>query len=741
MKTHRTIIATLILLLLSMGVSQATDIVTLPAFVTTASSVTGELKLHPNVGAAAFADNGTFLDTPRSVSTIDNSIVEKFSIKNITQLSSYVSNVQNIGSFGQSSMVYIRGDLSEQYVNSQRRTNNSFGFQPSLNGVEALDLVHGAPSVVFGPGFYSGGYTNYQLKQAAPGNFTNVNVLLGTLTTNGNSFLNATWQYDTNMVLNKDTFLRVSYEGKENGTLFYRNGGRDDTQDLFIALKKVVSKDTILDVYFEYSWQATPELIGVNRVTQDLIWNRRYISGTTTNVLDHSEMPSGPVVKLKDTDTLSSTGDFSNANVYFLQGVVTSRLSPTTTLKNYTLAEYVNRRRFNDYEYIEYVTQTTLDNRTEVHVDNTRSYTIFGLNERVEYRNAQSGYFNTYFNALDATKGRTHSAKSYVNDYFPGSKGTSGRNEFFGPQDGSYDTSFSRTFSVSPFVQQRLHFGRWQFLYGLRADGYRSFVEDPLDRSLRDNITTYSVGNTESLIYSINKHWTAFATIGRLRAVNGTVTGGAVVFDPNLQVSEESFQSLNKLYEVGTRWQRSDKSSVALTGFWQYRQQHNFYANSPDNIMVRGVELEAKTEPNKRTFVIFNLTYMEANFDNSFPFEWNGIGLSAVTEPGNYRIPGLSRVYANTTAGYKLNRNWEVNGTVRAQSEQAGNASGGYHIPSQYSADVQLAYFTKTWRTALTVRNITNERNWVHNGDAYGDNVIISRELPINASVSVSKRF
>ena len=738
MKTYRTIIATIILLL-SFGALQATDIVTLPAFVTTASSVTGELKLNPNVGVSAFGDNGTFLDTPRSVSTIDSSIVEKFAIKNITQIPAYVSNVQNIGSFGQSSMVYIRGDLSEQYVNSQRRTNNSFGFQPSLNGVEALDLVHGAPSVVFGPGFYSGGYTNYQLKQTQSGEFSSVNVLFGTLTTNGNSFLNTTMQYDRNTVLSKDTYLRVSYEGKENETIFRRNGGRDDTQDLYIALKKVFSPRTVLDVYAEYSWQATPELIGVNRVTQDMIWNNRYITGKTNDVYDNSLVPDGKVVQLKDTDTLSSKGDFSNANVYFLQAILTSRLSPTTTIKNFTLTEYVNRRRFNDYEYVEYATQTTVDNRTEVHIDKTRSYTLFGVNERVEYRNAQVGYFNTFFNSFDATNGNVRSSKAFA-DYYPGYKGAGGRNEFFGTADLTYDTSFSRTFSVSPFFQQRLRFGQLQFLYGIRADGYRSFVEDPLNPSIKDDITTYSIGNTQSVIYSITKNWTAFATIGRLRAVNGSVTGGAVVLDPNLKISEESFQSLNKLYEVGTRYQTKN-ASVALTGFWQYRQQHNFYANTPDNIVVRGVELETKWNPTKKLFFIGNASYMEANIDNSFPFEFNGIGLTAASGNGDYRIPGLSRIYTNATAGYKLTGNIEVNGTVRAQSEQSGNMLGGYHIPSQYSADLQVAYSTKTWRTALTVRNVTNERNWIHNGDAYGDNVIISRELPLNANLSFSRRF
>ena len=159
---------TLIMLLglLKVVTLSASEIVTLPQVNVVASSVTGELKFDNIQGKSAFSDSADFLNTPRSVSTIDSSIFDKYSLSTIGSIQSYVSDVQTVGSFGQSATVNIRGDLSEQYVNNERRTNNSFGFQPSLNSVESVDLVHGAPSVVFGPGFYSGGYVDFQTKQA-----------------------------------------------------------------------------------------------------------------------------------------------------------------------------------------------------------------------------------------------------------------------------------------------------------------------------------------------------------------------------------------------------------------------------------------------------------------------------------------------------------------------------------------------------------------------------------------------
>ena len=711
----------------------------LPKVNVTSDSVTGELRFDNNVGDSAFADGANFLNTPRSVSTVDSTIFEKYHLATIGSIQSYVSNVQTVGSFGQSATVNIRGDLSEQYVNNQRRTNNSFGFQPSLNAVEAVDLVHGAPSVVFGPGFYSGGYVNFQMKQAEFKEFTNTKLTIGTYAPNGNSFLNTSFQYDQNIPVNDDEAIRISYEGKKNDTFYHRNGAREDAEDFYFTYHKF-SDNVTFDLYTDYSCQAAPELIGVNRITQDLIWNNNYRTGTIPVPYDTTAVANGSLVKLPATSILFSNGDFSNANVFFAQGILVERLYDSVFLKNYTMAEYINRRRFNAYEYTEYAKQFTLDNRTEFHFDklNNSSYTIIGLEERYEERKAEVNYTNTYFNAFDATNGTNHASLNYP-DYAHGIVDMGGR-EFFGTDAYTFDTTHSKLLSVSPFLQQRIYAGNFQFLYGFRSDSYRVSVEDPLNSANHDSVTTTTFGNTESLIYSLTDKWSVYATYGRLRAVNGSVTGGGIVLDPDLKVNKDSLRSLNKLYEVGTRWNTLN-ASVGLTAFWQYRQQHNFYVNEPDNILARGIELETKFQPTRDLFFITNLTYMEANYDNSLPFEFSGNGLPAASIAGNYRISGLSRLYFNSTIAKTIAKNWGISTTLRAQSEQAGDTLGNYHIPSQYSLDVQLSYVEKNWSAALYFNNVTNQLNWVHNGDAYGANVIISRELPFNIGATFTRKF
>lgn len=734
MNTSKYILAFLLLV----GFAQAqTNVVVLEPFTVQASPM-GELRFDGSSGKSALGDLADFANTPRSVSSIDATVMEQFNVSGISDISSFTSNVQSVGSFGDFVTVNVRGDLAETYVNGQRRSNNSFGFQPSFNGVESVDVVHGGASAIFGPGFYSGGYVNLFTKKAQQRSFTNFVTTLGTWTTNGNSFRDVTYQVDTNTSLTKETAIRVSYEGRNNQTFYHANGGRQDTQDLFVALNHTTG-DLTWDVSFEYSHQNAPEQIGVNRVSQELIDHNLYQSGTIELPFDTSEIANGPLVKLSPTATLMTIGDYAKADVLLGQSILTVRISPTTTLQNFTLAEYVDRGRFAGYEYAEFARQTTFDNRTELHIETPKTYTIVGLNARYEDRKVMVNYLNTYFNAFDVSTGGPNAAASYTDFYYPGTVGMGGV-QFFGPIDWTYDTTQSTTYTVAPFVQQRIHLGKFQFLYGARADQYNATALDPLQNSGRDSITTTSFSHTESVIYNITKDFSFYATFGRMSQINASVTGGGLVLDPDMTLNKNNFHSMNELYEVGARYQGT-KSSVGLTGFWQSRQQHNFYTTQPDDIVVHGIEFEYKIQPTTNFFAVTNVTYMEGNTVNSFPYEFNGNNLPAVTEAGDYRLPGLSRIYVNQSFSYRFDNGFGVGLTGRWQSEQSGNALGGYHIPAQYNVDAHIGYTTKTWGVTLHVYNLTNQLNWVHNGDFYGDNVVIGRELPLRASLTITKKF
>ena len=41
----------------------------------------------------------------------------------------------------------------------------------------------------------------------------------------------------------------------------------------------------------------------------------------------------------------------------------------------------------------------------------------------------------------------------------------------------------------------------------------------------------------------------------------------------------------------------------------------------------------------------------------------------------------------------------------------------------------------------LDLRNLTDQRNWIHNGDAYTSSILVLPELPLRAEAYVKYRF
>ena len=62
-------------------------------------------------------------------------------------------------------------------------------------------------------------------------------------------------------------------------------------------------------------------------------------------------------------------------------------------------------------------------------------------------------------------------------------------------------------------------------------------------------------------------------------------------------------------------------------------------------------------------------------------------------------------------------------------------------IRDQVLIDLSLSYETKRWTANLDLLNVTNERNWIHNGDAYTGSQIVFAELPFRLEGYIKLRF
>ncbi|HWA08061.1 MAG TPA: TonB-dependent receptor [Opitutaceae bacterium] len=752
----------------------------LPSFVVTGVPVDESVNPLTRESAAVTGDDRGPLDTPRGVSTITSGLFNERQIHGLQEILLYSPGAYAGAAYGNVTTPNLRGDIAETYLNGQRLGYNYYGTFPSFNGVEAVDLVRGPGSVVFGAGYFTGGYVNYVTKQPSfSGPETVVTTRVGTWAPGQVSFANGSVQIDTTAPVSDRLAWRVSYEAKGGDTFFRKNGARDDREDFFGAVTWRPEPGTTLEFNAQFFWQNAPETLGVNRVNQDLIDHGLYYTGISAdNPGFPGPVPATGVVKLPWEATLFSRGDFSNANVVRAQAVLTHVFSPTLTLVNRTLFEYVNRRRFQQFEYAEYVTQHTFENRTELHFDWSGAAlpqsAVAGVTVRYAGVVGYENYFNEYIYNFDVTDpSRVFSeAAQFPNSYYPGVAGPGGR-PFFSASLGSPETADSRLWNPAVFWQQDLKLtSKLSLLAGVRGDLYVADARDALPPPnfvpWHDRLSTGTFSPSANLVYRPTPQSSLYATYQRIRSVRGSLAGGGLILtdrgDGTGELSRDDFHNRSDLAEVGAKFSLLDhKLFAAATAFDQQRTEVSLGGGHND-IEVRGLELESVYQPSTRLSATANLTLQEGNYVNSAPFQLGGRDIyagyalgrgpgglgtgTAAYNPydnqvpvGNWPLVGFSHTLLNGSVRYLWENGFGAGCNAQWQSRQRGNLDDQWHIPAQVLYNASLFYEAKRWSANLDFLNLTNERNWIHNGDAYTASELIFPELPFRMEGYIKVKF
>jgi hypothetical protein len=725
---------------------------------------------------SVLGDDRNLLETPRGVSTLTTALFNERQIHGVRDILVYSPSAYAGSSYGKTTVPNLRGDTAETYLNGQRLSYNLYGYFPSFNGVEAVDLVRGPGSAVYGAGYFTGGYVNYVSKRPSFGaTSTTVTARFGTWAPGQTSYLNSSVQIDTTAPVSDTLAWRFSYEGLEDQTFWRKNGGRDDRQDLYGALTWRATPTTTVDLNAQFMWQSAPETLGVNRVNQDLIDHALYYTGSSADLYPTpGGIPATTAVKLPWDATLFSNGDYSNANIWRVQGAITTTLSDTLRLVNRELYEHVDRRRYNAFEYIEYVTQDTAEHRTELHADWTlfgqAQKTITGGTVRYEGRESYTNYFNEYFYNFDITQGNVFSeVNQYPSSYWPGQPGPGGH-LFFSSSYDSPETVRSETWNPALFFQQDLALTRQlSAVVGYRFDDFWARARDPLPPEggpyFRDAEEVSTHSQSYSLVYRPLQNLSFYATHNRIHAANGNVTGGGVILNtPDGQINRDDFRNLSELWELGVKSALLD-NKLYLAGDWfQQTRVRVGLGGEKNNILVRGIELEASYQPISRLSFTANATFQDGHYLQSSPYQMGGRSIYDAyalgrgpggkgTDTGNFdpwgnQVPvgdwpllGFSNTMLNGSVRYQLPCGLGAGFNAQWQSPQKGNLDNEWHIPSQVLLNANLFYERGRWLYNLDFLNLSNERNWIHNGDAYTASQLISAELPFRLEGYVKYRF
>ncbi|HZZ58745.1 MAG TPA: TonB-dependent receptor plug domain-containing protein [Opitutaceae bacterium] len=333
---------------------------------------------------SVMGDEEDILDVPRSVTSVNQAWMDDRQVTNAMDFGQFAPGVYSEAQYGIPSVPFIRGDLAQMYVNGQAMMFMRDSVPPSFNGIDAMDIVKGPGSAVYGPQDQgAGGYVNLVTKQPYFDGFhAELSATLG-YWTSGHSYAEPEFTIDLGGPLSRKLAYRVSYLSRY-GDSYYIND-HNQTQDVFAALTYLASDKFRLDFWAQFYEDRTEESQGANRVTQQFIWNGTYVTGPAVAAYGNDTIPVGATtptvfsgaysivqptgtVKLPDYDALVAPGDVARSGLFQSQLVATDELFDDAKIINRTYVSVGHSNKVDLLGYDEYIpVEESIQDRLEFH--------------------------------------------------------------------------------------------------------------------------------------------------------------------------------------------------------------------------------------------------------------------------------------------------------------------------------------------------------------------------------------
>lgn len=229
---------------------------------------------------AVFGFGKSILETPRSASTISDEQMERFNVSDIDELVAFAPGTFTQSFFGVAGSLDIRGNPGEAYFRGMKRLDNPGNYPTPIGASSRIDIVRGPASPIYGPSKI-GGYLNFNPKSARASSGQYLDTPTGAL-----SYTHGTWDKS---IITAEVGGPASIGGKEMGYYVYgevENSGsyydNTDTDQSIIQASFNIDLTDNLRVEFGgmyHNYQGN-QVAGWNRLTQELVDNGTYITGT-----------------------------------------------------------------------------------------------------------------------------------------------------------------------------------------------------------------------------------------------------------------------------------------------------------------------------------------------------------------------------------------------------------------------------------------------------------------------------
>jgi outer membrane receptor protein involved in Fe transport len=384
-------------------------------------------------------DATSIIDIPRSVSSVNEAWMQDRMVKNAMDFGQFSPGVYSAAQYGIPAVPFIRGDLSMVYVDGQVSMFSRNSTPPSFNGVEAMDIVKGPGSAVYGPqGEGAGGYVDLVMKQPYfDSQHGEIDTTLG-YWSSGHAYSNPEVTLDFGGPLNSDFAYRVSYLERW-GDGYYENL-HNSTQDLYASMAYKATKNLRFDGWFQIYSDKTNENTGVNRVTQQFIDHGTYVAGPASavttgdnaffgidiaavpfpvNPFEDGQSPDGTystvntataqTIKLSRTAALIGPDDTARSKLFQTQLKATLDLTADSFLVNRSLFSLGRSNKYETYGYDEFVPRDeAIQDRLEYHdlfnIGSVENHIIAGGDFRFSYLISYQDFTSEPFSDYDLSQ-------------------------------------------------------------------------------------------------------------------------------------------------------------------------------------------------------------------------------------------------------------------------------------------------------------------------------------------------
>lgn len=747
---------------------------------------------------SVFGFGKSILETPRSVSTISDKQLERFSVSDIDELVAFAPGTFTQSFFGVAGSLDVRGTPGETYFRGVKRLDNPGNYPTPIGASSSIDIVRGPASPIYGPSKI-GGYLNFNPKsaRASGGQYLDENV-------GGFSYTTGSWDKS---VMTAEVGGPGSVAGKEMGFYLYgevENSGSyyDNSGTAQTVLQAAFNIDITPNLRIEFGGMYHDydgnQIAGWNRLSQDLIDNGTYTTGTAKPLdtdgdgsISHQEynvvrdginpfifnnagfglfpdritnadfdpilaLDNPGTTTLKGNQVMVASDDVLLNTVNTLYFDIFYYTDNGWEIKNQMFYEDYDNLNENAYGFSQFHDSSVFENKlvfsTEYETDSMLAQVQ--ISPSIRHTNFLHGddFTNEYFDRRDLTGPSTALDRRLL--------ATRIGKDYDNYDDGNY-TNLGLAVLTDFTWEMGLN-----IVLGARYD-----TIDVESTSRGDLLLTPAEVETAKASFN-DVSWntsisfkTEFGLIPYITAAEqATLVAGQGAEIGAGQLPDGAFDT-SDLFEYGIKGSfLEDSLYFALSVYEQDRTDFNAQAIVTNATTENeGIELELRWVVNENLVVgagytnikVYNVTAIEEGnqfgffgvedlpgvTDPSLLYGGAVIGLNLVDDKEDARKAGIPENIYTLNATYDFQNGYAVNANIIKADETFSSFSQVVTLPSYTLVNLGVFYEADSWSASLNVKNATDERYFRANfPDLFGAQIVLP-ELPRHYQAKFSYRF